>query len=514
MNSSKSVITFLLLIASACLLACCTKTASQNREGKELPVLKKWSGDYPVAQLDQLPEGQHESRLGYIGETKEFAEVWQVFKPDEKVPEVDFSSHFVVFFRNVDFYNRTSISKIMLEDGVAEVIAIETRSAMPIEDRVAMALAVIPRAGIKFIQAGNESLPVTEKESAVDPLNATYTIERQEISLLNGRSEMEAAPSSATKIMASVFGEPVFGDLDDDGDEDAALLLVYDPGGSGTFYYVAVARNEKGTYRGTHGVLLGDRVAPHGVEIRNGLVVANYADRRPEEPMAARPSLGKSKYLSLNDGVLAVIQPLGEGEQVLEGWVTIGHEVRSFLPCSRKTDLWILGNSPALKEITAAYRQALPNSKSYTPLFMVLAGNYTVRPNDGFGTQYEGGVFATQLVRLLPKGNCRSGHIVVDAPTPGALVTSPLRVSGKARGTWFFEGDFPLVLTDTKGKIIAKGFVTAKGEWMTEKFVPFEGTLEFKKPRSGDRGTLTFKKDNPTGLSEHDDAVEIPVFLK
>jgi hypothetical protein len=256
------------------------------------------------------------------------------------------------------------------------------------------------------IQAGNQQSTLTRKESAGDPLNATYIIEWQEISLLNGRSEVEAAPGSATKIITAVFGRVVLGDLDGDSDEDAALLLVHAPGGSGTFYYVAAALNTNGTYRGTNAVLLGDRIAPQNITVRNGVIVANYADRRFEEPMSTPPSVGKSRYLTLEQSKLATIQPLGKTEQVVEGMVTIGHEVRSFLPCSQKRDLWLLGNSPAMREIVAAYRQTLPNPKPYTPLFMVLAGSYMERPTDGFGAEYEGGFLATQLVQVWPKGNC------------------------------------------------------------------------------------------------------------
>jgi hypothetical protein len=67
----------------------------------------------------------------------------------------------VVFYRNVAFYNRTNIFKANLEDGVLDVLAMETMSALPIEDKVAMALVVVPRAGVKFIQAGTTRIPVT-----------------------------------------------------------------------------------------------------------------------------------------------------------------------------------------------------------------------------------------------------------------------------------------------------------------------------------------------------------------
>jgi hypothetical protein len=61
----------------------------------------------------------------------------------------------------VDFYNRTRILKVMLKDGTADVIAMETMSAIPIGDKVAMAMVVIPRAHVKTIQAGAERLAVS-----------------------------------------------------------------------------------------------------------------------------------------------------------------------------------------------------------------------------------------------------------------------------------------------------------------------------------------------------------------
>jgi len=514
MTSPRLFPVFLLWIAFACILPGCAATAAHHSEPKALPIIQKWSGDYPVSQLNRLPKDQRASRVGYLGDAATFTIVWQAFKPGEKVPEVNFNRNLVVFSRNTDFYNRTSIAKVILKDSVAEIIAVETMSAMPIEDKVAMALAEVSRAGIKFIQADTEQIPVVKGAAAVEPLQASYVVERQEVRLVDGRSEVQAAPGSTTTIKTWVLGKPVYGDLDGDADEDAAVLLVHDPGGSGTFYYVATALNVNGTYRGQNAVLVGDRVAPQSVEIRNGVVITHYADRRFEEPMTTPPSVSKSKYLAVRGDELEEMQIDGFEEQVLEGWVTIGHEVRLFLPCSGEADLWLLGNSPALTDIIAAHRQALTDRKRYAPLFMVLAGKYRAPSTDGFGAEYDGSFFATQLLRVWPRGNCKSEYIVVDAPYPGELITSPIRVCGRARGTWFFEGDFPIVLKDANGEIVAKGFVTAKDEWMTEKFVPFEGTLVFEKPKTVDRGTLTFKKDNPSDLPEHDDALEIPVLFK
>jgi hypothetical protein len=103
---------------------------------------------------------------------------------------------------------------------------------------------------------------------------------------------------------------------------------------------------------------------------------------------------------------------------------------------------------------------------------------------------------------------------VVDFPRPGAVIAPPLKVRGRARGTWFFEGDFPLILKNHKGRVIARGYATAKGEWMTKEFVPFEGTIKFEKTALGPRGTLVFKKDNPSDRRELDDAMEYPVYFE
>lgn len=105
--------------------------------------------------------------------------------------------------------------------------------------------------------------------------------------------------------------------------------------------------------------------------------------------------------------------------------------------------------------------------------------------------------------------------IRLDSPRPNEVITSPLAISGEARGYWFFEADFPVVLVDWDGLIIAEGIATAKNDWMTEEFVPFEATLTFETDPDAysDRGALILRKDNPSGLPEHDDALEVPVIF-
>jgi hypothetical protein len=134
---------------------------SRNLEG-EARILQSWQGDYPVARLDLLPESQREEAVGYIGGAETFGNVWKAFKPGEAVPEINFQADLVLFARNTHFYNSIRIGKVNVKNGVAEVLAMETMSAMPIEDKVAISLAVVGRQGISGIQIGNEVILVDE----------------------------------------------------------------------------------------------------------------------------------------------------------------------------------------------------------------------------------------------------------------------------------------------------------------------------------------------------------------
>jgi len=126
----------------------------------EAEILQSWQGDYPVDKLNLLPKKQRDQVVGFIDDAKTFEGVWKAFQPGEAVPEIDFKANLVLFSRNTQFYNRISIGKVNLKNGVAEVLAMETRSAMPIEDKVAMSLVVVPRKGIKAIQAGDKDIPI------------------------------------------------------------------------------------------------------------------------------------------------------------------------------------------------------------------------------------------------------------------------------------------------------------------------------------------------------------------
>ena len=104
-------------------------------------------------------------------------------------------------------------------------------------------------------------------------------------------------------------------------------------------------------------------------------------------------------------------------------------------------------------------------------------------------------------------------EVEITSPEPGALVTTPLTVSGRAKGGWFFEGSLPVKLLDPSGHVLAEAPGQAQGEWMTSDWVTFEATLTFAVPATT-TGTLVISKDNPSDLPEKDAEFRVSVRLR
>ena len=106
--------------------------------------------------------------------------------------------------------------------------------------------------------------------------------------------------------------------------------------------------------------------------------------------------------------------------------------------------------------------------------------------------------------------------IEVDGVSSGVVYAydntkSSLVFTGKARGTMFFEATFPVIVTDDIGTIVAQGIAQAEGNWMTEDFIPFSVTLSTVDAPATHTGKISFKKDNPSGLPEHEYAYIVSV---
>lgn len=160
------------------------------------------------------------------------------------------------------------------------------------------------------LSAQKKNITPIQSTFSLNYLNAIYTLEGQQIALVDGKFEKTITPDSATKTVILFWGSVVNKDLNSDGTEDVVFILTQDNGGSGTFYYVVTALSDvkNNNTIGTNGILLGDRIAPQNINIENGMIVVNYADRKEGESMTTRPSIGVSRYFTVVGGVLRELE--------------------------------------------------------------------------------------------------------------------------------------------------------------------------------------------------------------
>ncbi len=106
-----------------------------------------------------------------------------------------------------------------------------------------------------------------------------------------------------------------------------------------------------------------------------------------------------------------------------------------------------------------------------------------------------------------------SARVSVTTPKPKTTVGASFEVKGMAPGNWFFEATFPLQVRDKDGNVVARTFASAQGEWMTTELVGFSSTIHVDTGYTGP-ATLILLKNNPSGMPEHDDALEIPIVIQ
>lgn len=129
--------------------------------------------------------------------------------------------------------------------------------------------------------------------------NGSYVIEGKTFKLQGGKATVSNKNTGGSQTV-EIFGEPVFGDVNNDGKKDAVILLASTPNKDNTFYYVALAIAKDDSYTTTETLYLGHNIAPQTVQVEDGNAVFNFAQRKAGEPLTAQASEAKSVWVHYN----------------------------------------------------------------------------------------------------------------------------------------------------------------------------------------------------------------------
>jgi hypothetical protein len=149
---------------------------------------------------------------------------------------------------------------------------------------------------VRFVLTQNDTIVLGK--NAPDVENMNYIVGSESFILKDGKAEKDYVKGGAVKNKLSVFGEPVYGDLDNDGDVDAATYLVNDAGGSGTFYYGVLVMNNKGSFAATNAMFLGDRIDNTTLRIDDGHAVFGFNTTAGLDNKAKIPFIKKTVWVN------------------------------------------------------------------------------------------------------------------------------------------------------------------------------------------------------------------------
>ena len=169
--------------------------------------------------------------------------------------------------------------------------------------------AQAPRAAPSFAKLGNLSYPL----SGTAP-------DRVLLALVDGRYPSDAAPDGAPDAAtpederlvneAELEALHAIGDLDGDGSPDAAVVLSWNGGGSGTFYELFAVLNEAAGLRPLDGLQLGDRIDLKQIAVQEGRIRIGFIGAGPDDA-ACCPSQRFDKAFAIEAGKLVEVPAPG-----------------------------------------------------------------------------------------------------------------------------------------------------------------------------------------------------------
>ena len=130
-------------------------------------------------------------------------------------------------------------------------------------------------------------------EDAILNMQYDSALAQAPVTLVNGRFSGEINGMSLTAVV-----EPgiAFGDLNQDGILDGALLIAENAGGSGTFVSLLVVYSRQGQFQVSPAVTIDDRPVINSMTIDEGVVKLSALVHAPNDPMVSPSTSIQSEY--------------------------------------------------------------------------------------------------------------------------------------------------------------------------------------------------------------------------
>jgi heat shock protein HslJ len=145
------------------------------------------------------------------------------------------------------------------------------------------------------------------------------------VTLRNGEHRAPASPGSSRGTVVKLTDKRDFGMVN--GREGGAVVIITDPGASGTFFDLALLIKGPEGWINVDTVLLGDRVKIHAVKIRDNEIAVSMTSHGPGDALCC-PTQERTMRFSVRADRLVALgeEKITDGEQMIIGpvwqWVT------------------------------------------------------------------------------------------------------------------------------------------------------------------------------------------------
>lgn len=144
--------------------------------------------------------------------------------------------------------------------------------------------------------------------------HATYSLELArsgQVTLIDGEYREPAAEAGATELVVQLTDHTAVGTLNEQ--QAVVTVLIGDPDGSGTFYYLSLFTPGESGLENTAVLYLGDRIGINAVDITGNTIVIDMVQSGPEDPLCC-PTQHVINVYELQDSelVLASSTPVEE----------------------------------------------------------------------------------------------------------------------------------------------------------------------------------------------------------
>ena len=199
-------------------------------------------------------------------------------------------------------------------------------------------------------------------------------------------------PGGASRPRVSLLPEPrLLVDLDGGGDLEWLVVLAESSGGSGTFIYLTVLKEDRDGLRSRATVFLGDRVRVTQLSVDGSTVSVDVVEAGKADSACCPTEPGVERWKWVDNDLHPVSRFAGE--------LVYGHEVREWIACDGRR-YWVADETGG--DLRQSYEAKI--TTPYQPLFAVVEAIRLPTSNAAFAAPYKEQLQITELKRLEAEG--------------------------------------------------------------------------------------------------------------